>query len=43
MVGTSQSWGVGDRPTLPPSPRTSLREVPTDLPLRPDRTDLHRV
>jgi hypothetical protein len=43
MVGTSQSWGVGDRPILPPSPRTSLREVPTDLHLRPDRTDLHRV
>jgi len=43
MVGTSQSWGVGDRTTLPPSPRTSLRGVPTDLHLRPDRTDLHRV
>ena len=43
MVGTSQSWGVGDRPILPPSPRTSPRGVPTGLPATPDPTDLHRV
>ena len=30
-VGTSQSWGVGRRPVLRPSPRTSLRGVPACL------------
>jgi shikimate 5-dehydrogenase len=35
--------GCRRQAVLPPSPRTSLREVPTDLPLTPDRTDLHRV
>jgi leucine-zipper of insertion element IS481 len=31
MVDISQGWGVGDRTALTPSPRASLREVPTDL------------
>src|SRR5207245_2618503 len=43
MVGTSHSWGVGARPILTPSPRTSMRGVPADLSSSAGEPTLHRV
>ena len=42
-AGTSHSWGVGRRTTRRPSPRTSMRGVPTTSTQTPNQSTLHRV